>query len=102
MHGIEWGSDVDRAALASDFDKVAAWSKVNRRPVLLGEFGAYDKSGTPIELRVAYTSAARCESEGRGFGWAYWQFDGDFIVWDMKANAWVRPIRDALLPSRGC
>ena len=27
------------------------------RPVLLGEFGAYDSSGTPIELRAAYTAA---------------------------------------------
>lgn len=98
LHGITWGSEADRAALASDFDKVAAWAKANNRPVLLGEFGAYDRSGTPIEYRVAYTSAARCAAEQRGFGWAYWQFDGDFIAWDMKANQWVRPIRDALVP----
>lgn len=98
LSGVTWGSAEDRAALAADFQKVADWAAANRRPILLGEFGAYDKSGTPTEMRVAYTAAAAREAERRGFGWAYWQFDGDFIVWDMKANGWVVPIRDALIP----
>jgi endoglucanase len=85
--------------LRADFDTVGAWSAANRRPILLGEFGAYDKSGTPIDLRVAYTSAVRCEAERDRFGWAYWQFDSDFILWDMKANGWVKPIKDALVGS---
>lgn len=101
LHGIAWGSEAERAALRTDFDTVAAWSTANHRPVLLGEFGAYDKSGTPMDLRVAYTSAVRCEAERHRFGWAYWQFDSDFIVWDMKANGWVLPIKDALI-SRSC
>ena len=58
LHGITWGTDSDRAAIASDFDQVAAWSKANDRPILLGEFGVYDKSGTPIELRAAWTAAS--------------------------------------------
>jgi len=98
LHGISWGTAADRAAVAADFDQVAAWAAANRRPVLLGEFGAYDKTGTPVELRAAYSGAVRCEAERRGFGWAYWQFEGDFIVWDMKANGWVQPIKDALVP----
>lgn len=97
LHGITWGSDADRAALRSDFDQVAAWSAANHRPVLLGEFGAFDKSGTPMELRAAYTRGVRDEAARHGFGWAYWQFDGDFIVWDMEKQRWVKPIRDALL-----
>src|SRR5439155_21969733 len=44
-----WGSVADRATLRADFDQVAAWSAANRRPVLLGEFGAYDKSGRSEE-----------------------------------------------------
>jgi endoglucanase len=99
LHGITWGSAQDRAAIAADFDQVAAWSAANRRPILLGEFGAYDKSGTPVELRAAYTAADRCEAERRGFGWAYWQFEGDFIAWDMKRNAWVEPVHQALIGS---
>ncbi|MBV9528464.1 MAG: glycoside hydrolase family 5 protein, partial [Sphingomonas sp.] len=78
LHGIIWGSDADRAAVAADFDQVAAWSRANDRPILLGEFGAYEKSGTPEKLRVAYTAAVRGEAERHGFGWSYWQFEGDF------------------------
>ena len=99
LHGISWGTAADRAAVAADFDQVSAWAAANRRPVLLGEFGAYDKSGTPLSMRAAYIGAARCEAERRSFGWAYWQFEGDFIVWDMKTNGWVLPIKEALLPA---
>jgi endoglucanase len=98
LRGITWGGDADRAAVRSDFDKVAAWSKANRRPILLGEFGAYDKSGTPVELRAAYVGTVRSEAERRAFGFAYWQFEGDFVVWDMARQRWVEPIRRALIP----
>jgi endoglucanase len=98
LHGITWGSASDRATVRSDFDQVAAWSKANHRPILLGEFGAYDKSGTPIDLRVAYIGAVRGEAERHGFGWAYWQFEGDFVAWDMANQRWIEPIRKALIP----
>ena len=96
LHGITWGSEADRAAMRADFDKVAAWSAANHRPILLGEFGAYDKSGTPLDLRVAYIKNARKEAESHGFGWAYWQFEGDFVAWDMPDQHWIEPILDAL------
>jgi len=98
LHGISWGSPGDRAALAVDFDKVAAWAAANHRPILLGEFGAYDKSGTPLDLRVAYIGAVRSEAERHGFAWAYWQFEGDFVVWDMPNQRWIEPILKALIP----
>jgi endoglucanase len=98
LHGITWGTPQDRAAIKADFDQVASWSKQNNRPILLGEFGAYDKSGTPIAMRADWTATVRGEAERHGFGWAYWQFDGDFIVWDMEHQRWVEPIRKALLP----
>jgi endoglucanase len=40
----------------------------------------------------------RAEAERHGFGWAYWQFDSDFIAWDMKTQHWIEPIRKALVP----
>jgi endoglucanase len=98
LHGITWGSEPDRAVMRSDFDKVSAWAAANHRPILLGEFGAYDKSGTPLDLRTAYINAARNEAERHGFGWAYWQFEGDFVVWDMPNQRWIEPIRKALIP----
>ena len=51
-----------------------------------------------MDLRVAWTTAVRSEAERHGFGWAYWQFEGDFVVWDMPNQRWVEPIRKALLP----
>ena len=98
LHGITWGTPAEHAAIRSDFDKVSAWAAANQRPILLGEFGAYDKSGTPLDLRVAYIDTVRSEAERHGFGWAYWQFEGDFVVWDMHRQRWIAPIEKALIP----
>jgi endoglucanase len=98
LHGITWGSAQDRAAMRSDFDKVSAWAAANHRPILLGEFGAFDKSGTPLDLRVGYIGAVRSEAERHRFGWGYWQFEGDFVVWDMANQRWIQPILKALIP----
>ena len=98
VKGVTWGSEADRAELAANFARVAAWAKANNRTVLLGEFGAYDRSGTPIGMRAAYTEAVAREAERYGFAWTYWQFDSDFILWDMKKKGWVEPIHKALIP----
>ena len=97
VSGIVW-SEAERAQIKTDFDKVAQWSKATGRPVLLGEFGAYDRGGTPIAMRAAYTAAVAREAEARGFAWAAWQFDSDFLVWDMVRDNWVEPIHRALIP----
>jgi endoglucanase len=99
LRGIPF-TPADEARIKADYDKVAAWSTANDRPVLMGEFGAYEKSGTPIADRARYTATVRREAEAHGFPWAYWQFDGDFIVWDMAKDAWVEPIRAALIPEK--
>ena len=49
-------------------------------------------------MRAAYIDAVTREAERHGFGWAYWQFDSDFIVWDMARDTWVEPIKRALIP----
>ncbi|HWA01006.1 MAG TPA: glycoside hydrolase family 5 protein [Caulobacterales bacterium] len=94
--GVTWGSAEDRAFLKANFDGVKAWSEAHHRPIFLGEFGAYDRA--PLESRVAYTSAVAREAEAHGFAWAYWQFDSDFVVWDMATDSWNAPIHDALIP----
>lgn len=88
----------DEARIKADYDTVGAWSKANDRPVLMGEFGAYDKSGTPMAARARYTATVRREAEAHGFPWAYWQFDSDFILYDIDRDRWVEPIRKALVP----
>ena len=106
--GASWAGDVaalhdipltpaDEANIAADFQKVADWSKANDRPVLLGEFGAYDKSGTPMADRARYTCDVRKAAESHGMPWAYWQFDGDFVVYDLDQHHWIEPIHQALV-----
>jgi endoglucanase len=98
LSGLTWGSDKQRAQLEADFDRVQAWSKKHGRPVLLGEFGAYEKA--PMESRVLYTAAVARAAEARGWAWTYWQFDSDFIVYDIDKESWVEPILRALVPER--
>jgi endoglucanase len=47
---------------------------------------------------VRYTDFVARAAEKFGWSWAYWQFDSDFIVYNINEDHWVEPIRDALLP----
>jgi endoglucanase len=93
---VTWGTPEDHAAIDRDFDGVQAWAKEHQRPILLGEFGAYDKA--PIDSRVKYTSAVARAAEKRGWAWAYWQFDSDFVVYLIDEDKWNEPILKALIP----
>lgn len=95
--GVRWtGTEAERKAVRDDFDRAAAWAKEHNRPIFLGEFGAYDKG--PMADRARYTDAVARTAESLGWSWAYWQFDSDFILYDISRDAWVVPIRDALVP----
>jgi endoglucanase len=96
LSGIDWGTDEEKSKVPADFAGVQAWSKEHRRPILLGEFGAYDKA--PMDARVRYTAHVARTAESLGWAWSYWQFDSDFIVYDMAKDDWVRPIWRALIP----
>lgn len=96
--GTTWGTPAEHARIDEDFGAVAAWAKAEGRPVLLGEFGAYDKG--PMDARIAYTQAVARSAQAHGFAWAYWQFDSDFVVYDVKADIWNAPIHDALIPKK--
>ncbi len=98
LTGREWGSDADRAQVDKDFDAVKAWSNEWNRPILLGEFGAYETA--PMDGRIRYTNYIARAAEARGFAWAYWGFDKDFIVYDIAKDDWVKPILDALIPPK--
>jgi endoglucanase len=98
LSGITWGTDAEKHKVDEDFAGVQQWSKAEKRPILLGEFGAYDRGGADIESRVRYTSHVARTAESLGWAWAYWQFDSDFIVYDMAKDDWVQPIWKALIP----
>jgi endoglucanase len=96
--GVTWGTPAERRRMKDDFALVQRWAKAQDRPILLGEFGAYDKGD--MASRAAYTAAAAREAEALGWAWTYWQFDPDFIVFDMKTDNWVEPIYNALIPKQ--
>lgn len=96
--GIVWGSEEEKKAVTDDFAKVTAWAKAHQRPIFLGEFGAYDQG--PMESRIRYTDFVARTAEASGWSWAYWQFDNDFILWNMKTDGWVEPILHALIPAK--
>ena len=54
----------------------------------------YDKA--PMESRVRYLTFLVGTMEKLGWSWAYWQFDSDFILYDVKNDKWIEPVRDAL------
>jgi endoglucanase len=97
LSGIRWGTPEDYAKIETDFDLAQAWAKKEDRPVFLGEFGAYDKA--PQEDRIKYTAAVARAAEQRGWAWGYWQFDSNFIVYDIDRDAWNTPVYRALVPA---
>lgn len=99
LHGIPFTA-ADEARVKGDIARAAEWSRANDRPLLLGEFGAYDKSGTPVADRARYTATVRAAAEANHMPWAYWQFDSDFVVYDIDHDRWVEPIRAALVPGK--
>lgn len=56
------------------------------------------KAKGPMDSRVLYTATLARTAESLGWAWAYWQFDSDFIVYDIDRNRWVEPILKALIP----
>ena len=96
VSGVRWGSPEDYAKIEKDFDIAQAWAKKQDRPVYLGEFGAYDKA--PQEDRIKYTAAVARAAEKRGWAFGYWQFDSNFIAYDIDRDAWNEPIYRALVP----
>jgi endoglucanase len=98
--GVSWkATPEEQVAVRRDLDKAQAWSQKEHRPIYLGEFGAYDKAEMPS--RVRYVGFVAREAEKRGWSWAYWQFDGDFIVYEIPRGKWIEPILDALVPRSG-
>jgi len=95
--GVEWkATPEEQQAVIRDFQKAQAWGEEHDRPLFLGEFGAYDRAD--MDSRARYISFVTRQAEKFGWSWAYWQFDSDFILYDIPGDKWIEPIRDALIP----
>jgi len=95
--GTKWnGTDAEKKAVTDSFDKAEAWGKEHKRPIYLGEFGAYSKGD--LDSRARWTAFVARAAESHGFPWTYWEFCSGFGVYDPKERDWRQPLLDALLP----
>jgi endoglucanase len=96
LSGIKWtGTKEEREEIETKLKVAADWSIKNDRSIFLGEFGAYDKGD--MDSRARYTAFVARTAERFNFSWAYWQFDSDFIVYNIDKESWVEPILNALM-----
>lgn len=95
--GTRWGGEKSEEQLREDFRTILKWINSRKiRGVLIGEFGAYEKS-EPLS-RYRWTNAVRIEAESNEFGWIYWDFDTDFGVYNRSKKGWRQEILKALIP----
>lgn len=99
LSGVTWGTEEEKRRVEEDFARGRKWSEKHKRPIFLGEFGAYGTGD--IDSRACYTAHVARTAEAMGWAWAYWQFDSDFIVYDLDRDRWVEPIWKALVPGVG-
>ncbi|GLY19158.1 endoglucanase [Kineosporia sp. NBRC 101677] len=93
--GPHWAdAERDRRAVTNDLSRAAAWAADRGLPVVIGEFGAYEKA--PWADRMAWTGWVRSECERLGLGWVHWDFATDFGVFDPAAQIWRADLLKAL------
>jgi endoglucanase len=97
--GTTWtGTPAERQAVIADLDRVRAGSLMHRRPIFLGEFGAYGKAD--LASRVRWTRFVADEAIKRKMSFAYWEFCAGFGIYDSKNSVWIEPLKKALLTNR--
>ena len=95
LKNVTWGTQESRARMVADLALARDWADAHHRPVYLGEFGVYDAA--PPASRAAWAANAARTSEQFGWGWAYWQFDHDFALFDSATQSWNRSLLNALV-----
>ena len=94
--GTKWtGTQDEQNAIRRDLNAALAYGVKHRRPVYLGEFGAYSKAD--MESRARWTRFMAEEALKRKIGFAYWEFCSGFGVFDAQRETWVEPLKKALL-----
>jgi len=80
------------------FREAAAWAAKKNRPVLLGEFGVYNKA--PMDQRALWTDFVARTAEAYNMSWAYWEFCAGFGIYDPETGEWREPLLNALIPQQ--
>lgn len=95
--GTRWaGTQLEKQVVTETFTKAAEWGKKNRRPLYLGEFGAFEAAD--MSSRATWTNHVAREAERLGIAWSYWEFGSGFGAYNRAAREWREPLREALVP----
>jgi endoglucanase len=95
--GTKWtGSASEKTAIDRDLDKAVAYGTEHNRPVLVGEFGAYNRAD--MDSRARWTYYVSRQAEKRNMSWAYWEFCAGFGIYDSEASEWRGQLLRALIP----
>ncbi len=95
---VLWNATQEETKAVTDaFARVAAWAAKNKRPLYLGEFGAYQAADMPSRER--WTSFVARTAEANQMSWAYWGFwRCGFDAFDQETETWTEPLLRALAP----
>ena len=95
---VPWSTTEEETKAVKDaFAKVAAWASANKRPLYLGEFGAYQAADMPSRGR--WTRFVVQTAEDNKMSWAYWGFwRCGFDAFDQTTETWTEPLLKALIP----
>lgn len=86
----EWGSDVERAALDAELDKIREkWIVQQDRPVILGEWGTTNKNN--LDERLEYVTYYATQAAARGLLTIAWDDGGNFGMLDRAGLVWRFP-----------
>jgi len=98
--GTKWlGTELEKLLISGELDMAVEWSKKNNNiPLLLGEFGSYNKAD--MDSRVRWTSYVARSAEKRGIAWCYWEFCAGFGIYDPVREEWRYPLLKALIPEK--
>jgi endoglucanase len=99
LSGIEWpNAEAGEQAILADFKIAQDWSKVNNRPLHLGEFGVYHKA--EMASRVRWTSFVARQAEELNWSWSYWEFSQGFGIYNKGTKTWKDGLIKALIPEK--
>ncbi len=94
--GRRWtGQGEEKTVLAKDMAEAARWRDTTGMPMLLGEFGAFEKGD--MQSRARWSEAVRLEAEKHGIGWCYWEWGAGFAVYNLSQESWYPEMRRALV-----
>ena len=93
--GRTFPTQEDRAMLARDAAKVAAYIERTGKVPFMGETGAYDKHISTAD-RVTYHRTVREAFAPTGIGMCAWAYANTFPFWDRQSGKWLPGMRAAM------